>query len=234
MSVVQRAGLLTHELLPPPNGGLMRYGHWTVVALLNSPWEGTTDFPWLRGARDANVLRHLRFRVFPHAEYSIWIDGKHQLAVDPVTLFQTLLNEHRAAAAVFHHENQRCVYKEHAIIKGLGWTAGIPGYRQLIDDVSQRYHREGMPAEADGQPQGAYDLAIIVSRHVDTASALSCLAYSEIEAFTSRNQLHYPYTVWRAGGKSILHEAPNCAAWIYTRYVGHWTDHQGAFGKALL
>ena len=86
----------------------MRYGHWTVVAVLNSPYEGSTEMPWLRGGSDANVLRHLRFRTFPEVEFSMWIDGKHQLAIDPVKFFDDVLNKPGKHTAVFHHENQRC------------------------------------------------------------------------------------------------------------------------------
>jgi hypothetical protein len=50
----------------------------------------------------------------------------------------------------------------------------------------------------------------------------ACLAYTEIEAFTSRNQLHYPYTVWRAKAKPIMTEMPHCALLKYTHTVGHW------------
>jgi hypothetical protein len=148
----------------------MRYGHWTVVALLNSPWEGTAEVPWLRGARDANVLRHLRFRVFADAEYSMWIDGKHQLAVDPVAMIYRLLVEPQKHTAVFHHENQRCVFKEHRVIESLGWTDAIPGYRKSIADLSARYHAEGMPSEEQGAAQNAYDLAVIASRHSAVAN----------------------------------------------------------------
>jgi Protein of unknown function (DUF616) len=228
------AGILTHQLEPPVGGGLMRYGHWTVVALLNSPWEGSTDAPWLRGARDANVMRHLRWRTFRNAEYSMWIDGKHQLAVDPCTVFDQLLNVPRKPLAVFRHENQRCVYEEQRVIRKQKWTRAIPGYRDQIDAATARYKREGMPAEADGRAQGAYDLAVIVSRHTDAANIASCLAYTEIESFTSRNQLHFPYTVWRAGLKPVMNEVQNCAFWKYTRHVGHWSQHGGIFGKALL
>jgi len=221
--------MLTHQQPLPPDGGLMRYGQWTVVALLNSPWEGTTDGPWIRGARDANVMRYLRHRVFQHAHFSMWLDGKHQLVVDPCTLFDQLLNQRARVVANFNHENQRCVYVEQRIIKGLGWTGALPGYRQQIADLSDRYRREGMPSEADGDPQGAYDLAVIVSRHTPEANAHMCLAYAEVESFTSRNQLHYPYTVWRAKTKRLIYEAPNCAQWLYTKHVGHWADHGGKF-----
>lgn len=54
----------------------------------------------------------------------------------------------------------------------------------------------------------------------------ACLAYTEIESFTSRNQLHYPYTVWRTNGKSIINELPNCALWRYTNSVGHWKGEE--------
>lgn len=99
--------MLTHQLEPPADGGLMKYGYWTVVALMNSPWEGSSEIPWLRGARDANILKHLRFRAFPEAEFSLWIDGKHQLAVDPVKLIDDTLVTPGKHTAVFHHENQR-------------------------------------------------------------------------------------------------------------------------------
>lgn len=113
----------------------MRYHNWTVVALLNSPWEGTADFPWLRGARDANVIRHLRFRMFPQAEYSMWIDGKHQLAVDPVKIFDDVLNKPDKHTAVFIHENQRWG----SILRYTERSRRILGHCQLSNDADASY-----------------------------------------------------------------------------------------------
>ena len=68
----------------------------------------------------------------------------------------------------------RCVYVEHNVLKGLDWTAEIPGYRDKIDEVGARYEAEGMPSEAEGSPQNAYDLAIIINRHTVPSNILVC------------------------------------------------------------
>lgn len=64
------------------------------------------------------------------------------------------------------------MFKELQVIKGLDWTGQIPGYRDAIQAVTERYHKEGMPSEEEGSPQGAYDLAIIINRHSTPSNLL--------------------------------------------------------------
>jgi hypothetical protein len=68
----------------------------------------------------------------------------------------------------------RCQYVEQKILKRLPWTALIPGFRDMIDTVTDLYHQEGMPSEEEGNPQGAYDLAVIINRHTGPSNMLVC------------------------------------------------------------
>lgn len=61
------------------DGGLW-VGIWHLILLKNPPYD--------EPRRNGKVPKILTHRLFPQAEYSIWIDGKMQLIVDPLLLLE--------------------------------------------------------------------------------------------------------------------------------------------------
>ena len=55
-------------------------GLWRLILFRNSPYD--------EPRRNGKVPKLLTHRMFPNAEYSIWIDGKMELLVDPLLILE--------------------------------------------------------------------------------------------------------------------------------------------------
>lgn len=55
-------------------------GIWRLVLVRNPPYD--------EPRRNGKVPKILTHRLFPHAQYSIWIDGKMELIVDPLLILE--------------------------------------------------------------------------------------------------------------------------------------------------
>lgn len=55
-------------------------GIWRIITLHNAPYD--------EPRRNGKVPKILTHRLFPQARYSIWIDGKMELIVDPLLILE--------------------------------------------------------------------------------------------------------------------------------------------------
>lgn len=55
-------------------------GIWRLVLLKNQPYD--------EPRRNGKVPKIITHRLFPQAQYSIWIDGKMELVVDPLLILE--------------------------------------------------------------------------------------------------------------------------------------------------
>lgn len=58
-------------------------GIWRLILLKNPPYD--------EPRRNGKVPKILTHRLFPQAQYSIWIDGKMELIVDPLLILERCL-----------------------------------------------------------------------------------------------------------------------------------------------
>lgn len=58
-------------------------GIWRIILLKNPPYD--------EPRRNGKVPKILTHRLFPEAQYSIWIDGKMELIVDPLLILERYL-----------------------------------------------------------------------------------------------------------------------------------------------
>jgi hypothetical protein len=58
------------------------------------------------------VAKHLLHRLFPNARFSVWVDAKVQLTVDPALLVHALLVREHADVAVSRHPFNRHTMEE--------------------------------------------------------------------------------------------------------------------------
>ncbi|CAK9147102.1 unnamed protein product [Ilex paraguariensis] len=83
---------------------------WRLVLLKHQPYDEPR-----RNGRVPNILTQ---RLFPQAQYSIWIDGKMELIVDPLLILERnywscgylWLGKHTFAIA--QHKHHRSIYEE--------------------------------------------------------------------------------------------------------------------------
>lgn len=70
-------------------------GLWRLILLKNSPYD--------EPRRNGKVPKILTHRLFPQTQYSIWIDGKMELIVDPLLMLERYLSSSAYAKLCFLH-----------------------------------------------------------------------------------------------------------------------------------
>ncbi|KAF8405459.1 hypothetical protein HHK36_010365 [Tetracentron sinense] len=174
-------------------------GIWRLVLLHHPPYD--------EPRRNGKVPKILTHRLFPQAWYSIWIDGKMELIVDPLLILERYLWRGKHSFAVARHKHHQSIYEEADAIKRRKRYA-----RPLIDLHMKIYCYEGMEPWISKKktisdvPEGA----IIIREHTALNNLFSCLWFNEVNLFTPRDQLSFGYVVYRLVGLFKFFMFPNC------------------------
>ncbi|KAJ9178777.1 hypothetical protein P3X46_010634 [Hevea brasiliensis] len=180
------------------DGGLW-VGMWRLVLLKHPPYD--------EPRRNGKVPKILTHRLFPQAQYSIWIDGKMELIVDPLLILERYLWRGKNTFAIAQHKHHRSIYEEADANKRRKRYA-----RPLIDLHMKIYYYEGMEpwslkkSTISDVPEGA----VIIREHTALNNLFSCLWFNEVNLFTPRDQLSFGYVVDRLGGAFKFFMFPNC------------------------
>lgn len=86
-----------HESLRRPKSGDYIIGAWKIVEV--SSKNGLYENPAMNGV----IPKFLVHRLFPNAKFSVWIDAKLSLTVDPLLLVHSLLVSENADVAISRH-----------------------------------------------------------------------------------------------------------------------------------
>ncbi|KAJ4715949.1 Plant/F20M13-60 protein [Melia azedarach] len=174
-------------------------GIWRLILLKHQPYD--------EPRRNGKVPKILTHRLFPQAQYSIWIDGKMELIVDPLLILERYLWRGKHTFAIAQHKHHRSIYEEADANKRRKRYA-----RPLIDYHMKIYRYEGMEpwsikkSTISDVPEGA----IIIREHTALNNLFSCLWFNEVNLFTPRDQLSFGYVVYRLKGLFKFHMFPNC------------------------
>ncbi|KAF3451473.1 hypothetical protein FNV43_RR07568 [Rhamnella rubrinervis] len=158
-----------------------KIGLWRIVVVHN--------LPYMDPRRNGRIPKHLLHRIFPNARYSMWIDGKLQLVVDPYQILERFLWRTNATFAISRHYARFDVYKEAEANK-----AAKKYSNTSIDFQIEFYRREGLtpytqeklPITSD-VPEGC----VIIKEHVPISNLFNCLWFNEVDRFTPRDQLSF-------------------------------------------
>ncbi|KAL2343313.1 hypothetical protein Fmac_004598 [Flemingia macrophylla] len=182
-------------------------GIWRLVLLKHPPYD--------EPRRNGKVPKILTHRMFPQTQYSIWIDGKMELIVDPLLMLERYLWRGRHTFAIAQHKHHRSIYEEADSNKRRKRYA-----RPLIDLHMKIYYYEGMqPWSSNKKTISAityYDLsdvpegAVIIREHTNMNDLFSCLWFNEVHLFTPRDQLSFGYVAYRLGDSFKFFMFPNC------------------------
>lgn len=174
-------------------------GIWRLILLKHQPYD--------EPRRNGKVPKILTHRLFPQAQYSIWIDGKMELIVDPLLMLERYLWRGKYTFAIAQHKHHRNVFEEADSNKRRKRYA-----RPLIDLHMKIYRYEGMEPWSPNKktvsdvPEGA----IIIREHTAINNLFSCLWFNEVDLFTPRDQLSFGYVVYRLGNAFNFFMFPNC------------------------
>ncbi|WOL05291.1 hypothetical protein Cni_G14018 [Canna indica] len=181
------------------NDGGKWVGIWRLVTLHHSPYD--------EPRRNGKVPKILTHRLFPKAQYSIWIDGKMELIIDPLLILERYLWRGKHTFAIACHKHHKSIYEEADAIKRRKRYA-----RPLIDLHMKIYRYEGMElwSPMKGTISDVPEGAIIIREHTAMTNLFSCLWFNEVNLFTPRDQLSFGYVVHRLSNKFKFFMFPNC------------------------
>lgn len=159
----------------------MKVGLWRIIVVHNIPY---TD-----SRRNGKVPKLLLHRLFPNVRYSIWIDGKLQLVVDPYQLLERFLWRHNATFAISKHYRRFDVFEEAEANKAAGKYDNAS-----IDYQIDFYRNEGLTPYSEAKLPITSDVpegCVIIREHIPITNLFTCLWFNEVDRFTSRDQLSF-------------------------------------------
>ncbi|XP_004234118.1 probable hexosyltransferase MUCI70 [Solanum lycopersicum] len=159
----------------------MRIGLWRIVVVHNLPYGDPR--------RNGKVPKLLLHRLFPNARYSLWIDGKLELVVDPYQILERFLWRKNASFAISRHYKRFDVFVEAEANK-----AAAKFDNASIDFQVEFYKKEGLapysraklPITSD-VPEGC----VIIREHIPISNLFTCLWFNEVDRFTPRDQISF-------------------------------------------
>ena len=172
------------------------------------------DLPPVRRNRKIKIWCPAMFRGY---EYSLYVDSNVEILVDPRELIQFL--EPGSDICVFRHPERDCLYEEARVVM-----------RRRLDDPEvvrrqvARYRERGVKPHA-----GLWACTVILRRHTSFMMDFCAAWWAEVDAFSCRDQISFPYIVGKTGAKvstfpgSLLNN--EFISWRpWERRKGEWKD----------
>ncbi|XP_054817286.1 probable hexosyltransferase MUCI70 [Prosopis cineraria] len=184
-------------------------GKWRVVVV--------RDLPFSDQRLNGKIPKMLSHRLFPQAEYSIWVDSKSQFRRDPLGVLEALLWRSNFVLAISEHGARGSVYDEaKAVVKKNKATP-----KEVEVQINQ-YRKDGLPQDKRFNGKKALsEASIIVRKHTPLTNLLMCLWFNEVVRFTSRDQLSFPYVLWRLKAFEYVNMFPVCTRKDLVNSMGH-------------
>jgi hypothetical protein len=161
-------------------------GLWKIVIVKNLPY---TDM-----RRVGKIPKLLSHRLFPSARYSMWLDSKLRLQIDPLLILEYFLWRKGYEYAISNHYDRHCLWEEVAQNKRLNKYN-----HTVIDQQFAFYQADGLKRFNASDPNkllpsNVPEGSFIVRAHTPMSNLFSCLWFNEVERFTPRDQLSFAYT----------------------------------------
>lgn len=184
-------------------------GNWRIVLVRNLPFRDQR----LNG----KIPKMLPHRLFPHARYSIWVDSKSQFRRDPLGVLEALLWHSNSVLAISEHGARSSVYDEaKAVVKKNKATP------EEVEIQLSQYRQDGLPEDKRFNGKKALaEASVIVREHTPLTNLLMCLWFNEAVRFTSRDQLSFPYVLWRLKVLKNINMFPVCTRKDLVNSMGH-------------
>ncbi|CAL1410958.1 unnamed protein product [Linum trigynum] len=184
-------------------------GNWRIVLV--------DDLPFVDQRLNGKIPKMLGHRLFPNAKYSIWVDSKSQFRRDPLGVLEALLWRTNSVLAISEHGARSSVYDEA--------TAVVKKNKARPEEVNvqiTQYKKDGMPEDKRLNGKKALNEAsIIVREHTPVVNLFMCIWFNEAVRFTSRDQLSFPYVLWRLKVLKDVNMFPVCVRKDLVNSIGH-------------
>ncbi|KAJ7958078.1 Protein of unknown function (DUF616) [Quillaja saponaria] len=184
-------------------------GKWRIVVV--------KALPFADQRLNGKVPKMLSHRLFPQAKYSIWVDSKSQFRRDPLGVLEALLWRSNSVLAISEHGARSSVYDEaKAVVKKNKATP------EEVEVQLNQYRIDGLPEDKRFNGKKALaEASVIVRKHTPLTNLFMCLWFNEVVRFTSRDQLSFPYVLWRLNALKNIHMFPVCTRKDLVNNMGH-------------
>ncbi|XP_042487701.1 probable hexosyltransferase MUCI70 [Macadamia integrifolia] len=177
-------GLQSHNLLLNEDQEY-KLGVWRIVKV-------SGELPYENPAMNGVIPKHLPHRLFPNSKFSIWLDAKLQLMVDPLLLIHSLVISENVDMAISKHPYYVHTMEEAmATVRWKKW-GNVDSLKKQMEVYCQNglkpWTSQKLPYTTD-----VPDSALILRRHGSRSNLFSCLLFNELEAFNPRDQLAFAY-----------------------------------------
>ncbi|KAL7263729.1 hypothetical protein ACSBR1_001809 [Camellia fascicularis] len=184
-------------------------GRWRVVVV--------RELPFVDQRLNGKIPKMLGHRLFPRARYSIWVDSKSQFQRDPLGVLEAFLWRTNSSLAISEHGARSSVYDEaKAVVKKNKATP------EKVEVQLTHYRQDGFPEDKRFNGKKALaEASVIVREHTPLTNLLMCLWFNEVVRFTSRDQLSFPYVLWRLRVLRNINMFPVCTRKALVNSMGH-------------
>lgn len=176
---------LDHHQLVQPNAQDQKIGIWRIIKVDSTKLYHN---PAMNGV----IPKYLTHRLFPNAKFSIWIDAKLRLMVDPLLLIHSLVVKEGVDMAISKHPFYVHTMEEAmATARWKKWwdvSALTLQMETYCENGLQPWSAHKLPYTTD-----VPDTALILKKHGIESDLFSCLMFNELEAFTPRDQLAFAF-----------------------------------------
>ncbi|RDY00859.1 hypothetical protein CR513_15896, partial [Mucuna pruriens] len=177
-------GLEYHGLISTKSSEY-KIGVWRIVKVSK---ENLYENPAMNGV----IPKYLVHRLFPNSQFSIWIDAKLQLVVDPLLLIHSLVISENADMAISKHP-----YFVHTMEEAMAtarWNKwwDVNALKMQMETYCQYGLQPWSPSKLP-YASDVPDSALILRKHGVRSKLFSCLMFNELEAFNPRDQLAFAF-----------------------------------------
>ncbi|CAI8590852.1 unnamed protein product [Vicia faba] len=177
-------GLEHHGLISIESNEYM-IGVWRIVKVVK---DDLYENPAMNGI----IPKYLVHRLFPNSQFSIWVDAKLQLMVDPLLLIHSLvMNENVDMAISKHPFYVHTMEEAMATARWKKWW-DVNGLKMQMETYCENGLQPWSPIKKP-YASDVPDSALILRKHGLKNNLFSCLMFNELEAFNPRDQLPFAF-----------------------------------------
>ncbi|KAK6938757.1 Protein of unknown function DUF616 [Dillenia turbinata] len=184
-------------------------GNWRKIVV--------RELPFSDQRLNGKIPKMLAHRLFPHARYSIWVDAKSQFRRDPLSVLEALLWRSNSVLGISEHGARSSVYDEAKAV--VHKNKATP---EEVEVQLTQYRLDGLPEDKRFNGKKALaEASIILRKHTPLSNLFMCVWFNEVVRFTSRDQLSFPYVLWRLKALSNINMFPVCTRKDLVNSMGH-------------
>ncbi|XP_044510064.1 probable hexosyltransferase MUCI70 [Mangifera indica] len=194
-------------------------GKWRIVVV--------RELPFTDQRLNGKIPKMLAHRLFPNSKYSIWVDSKSQFRKDPLGVLEALLWRSNSVLAISQHGARSSVYDEAKAV--------VSKHKATPEEVEvqlAQYRRDGLPEDKRFNGKKALsEASVIVREHTALTNLFMCIWFNEVVRFTSRDQLSFPYVLWRLNMSENINMFPVCIRKDLVNAMGHIRKAKPSHGR---